>query len=82
MSTIELGDHAIVLINNKRRRFRVTLKRPNILIVRDSATDKRYGLVSRPDQHVDFCLINDANEIVRIQSASVPVVQVLPAKDN
>lgn len=75
---INQTDLVVLLINDKRRRFRVSLKRSNgLLVLRDSSTNKRYGIVGRPDQHVDFCQINDANEVTRVQAARVPVVQVL-----
>ena len=77
VKNIALGDHVIALIDGKRRRFRVALKRVNLLIVRDSTTNKRYGFAARPDNHTDFVHINDANEVLRVQAGRVPLVQVL-----
>lgn len=79
IAQINQSDFVVLLINDKRRRFRVSLKRSSsgVLVLRDSSTNKRYGIVGRPDQHVDFCQINDANEVTRVQAARVPVVQVM-----
>lgn len=77
VKNIAVGDHVIALVDGKRRRFRVALKRVDLLIVRDSTTNKRYGFAARPDNHVDFVHVNDANEVLRVQAGRVPLVQVL-----